>query len=237
MANGTIDFFNPSSGISVDASWTFQNGGDIETETTRNAELGSSGDELASALSAKRSSTSFIFLHSGSGQTLVIPAAGTVSNGWHFDSVSISWSRDQMRPKMTVACHRHDNGNNHATGSCRTYASSLAAIPVVAFGVPSSFGAAFALDAHAVVDLRSATYTLECTHVDENGRDGTELAGDNHDGRETLQVELTGSVTADDYVSTWDCTSAGNSPVNTGATASSFTFEHHVAHTTESAGE
>ena len=82
MAKGTIDFFNPTNGVTVDVSWTFQDGGAVSTDTTRYSELGSSGDEIANALAAKRSSTEFTFIHSGTGETLVIPSAGTVSNGW-----------------------------------------------------------------------------------------------------------------------------------------------------------
>ena len=97
------------------------------------------------------------------------------------------------------------------------------------FGCPSDFGDAFALDAQAVVDLRDATYSCQCTHTDENGRSGEFLKGDNNDGVETLTVNLTGNATSDDYSTTWDATSDSTTPSNSGVTTSSITLEHHLS--------
>ena len=232
MAHGTIDLFAPvDPELGLSAEWTYQDGGAIQHSKTRAAEPAKDGDELRSALHDGKSTTSFVYIFKQPATAVTVltfPKVGNVVNGWHIDGFSCTWDRAQLAPKLTVNCHKHD-ANNHADSSCRTYTPSLAAIPVTAFGCPADFGAAFKLTTGAVVDLRSATYAVQVNHIDELSRVGEELAGENHDGSETLSVELTGAATADDYTSSWDQVSDGVSPTNAGATASSFSFEHHVA--------
>lgn len=239
MAHGTVQFFAPACDITVDSHWKFQDGGAKETTRERASELGADGDEVAHATHGARSTTSFIFIHDGDGDALVFPNPGTVSGGWHIDDFSVVWSRDAIAPKMTVNCHKHESGTNHSSGSCRTYTPSLVAIAPQTFGCPSAFSGGtgkngFTLAQGAVVDLRDATYTVKCSHVDEANRTGGELAGNNYDGVETLEVNLTGEATSDDWTSDWDRVSDGVTPSNTGATATKLSFEHHLAHDTAS---
>lgn len=239
MAHGTVAFFAPSSGITVDDSWEFQDGGAVQNQRERASELGSDGDEITSAMHGGKATTSFIFVHKGTGTNLVFPKVGLVTGGWHIDSISVRWSRDQIAPKMTVSCHKHTAGATHAADGCRTYTPSLASIAKQAFGCPSAFTGgtgknAFSIASGAVVDLRDATYEVSVKHIDEPNATGGNLAGDNYDAVETLSVNLTGEATADDYTSDWDRTDDACTPSNTGATASSFTFEHHLAHDTKS---
>lgn len=232
MAHGTVEFFG-TEGVSapdIDPSWVFQDGGAVSHARTRASELGSSGDEIKSAMHGDKSTTSFTYVFrqpQPAVQHYVWPKVGAVAGGWHVDSFSCAWSRDRASAVLTLNCHRHD-GAAHDAG--RTYTPSLAAVAPVPFGVPSAFGDAFALDAEAAVDLRSATYSVQAQHVDEAARDGTHLRGDNHDGSETLAVELTGAATADDYATSWDMPADTVTPSNAGATATSLTFEHHLAH-------
>ena len=158
-----------------------------------------------------------------------IPKGGLVSAGWHVDSIQISWGRDQIKPKMVVSAHKHEDGTNHAANSCRTYTATVE-IDAVAFGVPADLGAV-ALASGAAVDFRSATYTLQVNHIDEPGRDGTQLAGENHDGTETFSVEFTGDATADDYEldSDWTNDQKTTTPSNTAATTTSLNLIHHIA--------
>ena len=80
------------------------------------------------------------------------------------------------------------------------------------------------------MDFRSATYKLEETHIDEPGRNGEQLAGENHDGVETLEVEYTGDATADDYeIETgWTNDQKTTTPSNTAATTTSLNLIHHL---------
>lgn len=233
--HGTIDFFAPSGAIDLSSShWTFQDGGGISTSSQRDSDLKADGDELASTLHNKRSSTSFVYVHDGESDFYEYPKIGLVSGGWHVDSFRCVWSRDRARAHLTVNCHRHDQGVNHTTAP-RKYSATLTAIPVASFGVPSVFTGgtgknAFTLSANAVIDLRSATYEVSCNHIDEPGRLGNTLASQNHDGVESLEIELTGAPTADDYTTDWQLPSSSKTPSNSGVTTASLSLEHHIAH-------
>lgn len=227
-ANGTLEMFSPVNLIGNVTGWQFQTGGGEREAFDRSQELKDDGDELMSALTNGKKTATLNFVSTLSTGKLSWPAVGSHINGWHIDQVRITWDRGQIRPKMAVTVHKHTSGTMHST--CRTYASTLSGqIDAQAFGCPSTFGTAFALDANSVAAMRSATLTVTAKHVDEPNATGGNLMGDNHDGSETLEVELTGkSIT---YTSTWDRTDNGDEPSNTGATTTSMTFEHHIAHT------
>jgi len=229
MAHGTVEFFNPTCPITVGEDWDFQTCGPQQTAANYANELGQHGDELRHATHGKRTSWSWTFVNNLDTGTITIPKGGLVSEGWHVDSIQIQWGRDQIKPKMTVNAHRHDDGNPHAAGSCRTYTATVA-IDAVAFGVPADLGGV-ALASGAVVDFRSATYTLQVSHIDEPGRDGSQLAGENHDGVETLSVEFTGDATADDYAiaAGWTNDQKTTTPSNTAATTTSLNLIHHIS--------
>lgn len=228
MAKGTIEFFDPKCLITcVDASWEFQDGGAVNNTRTRANELGMHGDEIRKKLHDNKASTSFVFVHKGTGEKYVWPKIGLHSGGWHVDGFSCRWDRTKCAAVLTVNCHKHNAGTMHT--DCRTYTPSLANVPVVDFGCPSNFGDGFTLKADAVVDLRDVTYNVSATHIDELGRSGEELKGNNHDGVETLQVNLTGAATADDYTTSWDCPTDTTTPSNTGVTTTAVNLEHHIA--------
>ena len=229
MAHGTVEFFNPTCPITVDEDWDFQTCGPKQAAATYANELGQHGDELRHATHGKKTSWSWTFVNNLDSGTITIPKAGLVSAGWHVDSIQIQWGRDQIKPKMTVNAHKHDDGTNHATGSCRTYTATVE-IDAVSFGVPADLGA-IALASGATVDFRSATYTLQVNHIDEPGRDGTQLAGENHDGTETFSVEFTGDATAEDYniEDDWTNDQKTTTPSNTAATTTSLNLIHHIA--------
>ena len=228
MAHGTVEFFNPTCPITVGTDWDFQTSGQKQTAATYANELGEHGDELRNGTHGKKTTWSWTFVNNLSTGTISIPKGGLVSGGWHLDSIQITWGRDQIKPKMTVTAHMHEDGTNHTTGSCRTYTATVS-IAAVEFGVPADLGGV-ALASGATVDFRSATYTLGLTHIDETARDGTQLAGNNHDGVETLEVEFTGAATADDYeIETgWTNDQKGTTPSNTAATSTSLNLVHHI---------
>ena len=235
MAHGTIEFFNPTCPITVGSDWDFQTCGPKQASQEYANELGADGDELANAAHGKRTSWSWTFVNNLSTGTISIPKGGLVSAGWHFDSIQITWGRDQIKPKMTVNAHKHDDGNGHAANSCRTYTATVS-IGAVAFGVPADLGGV-SLATGATVDFRSATYTLQVTHIDEPARDGTHLAGENHDGVETLAAEFTGAATADDYEveAGWTPDQTTTTPGNTAATTTSLNIIHHIGRDTPAA--
>ena len=242
MANGTIEFFTSESPFTF-ADWTYQQPGGKRRSKNYVSEPGSDGDEIAHATHNHREEGAWTYLLSGSvtpGTDITIPNVGQIAAGWHLDRVEIGWSREQMRPKLTASAHRHLDGNAHggaAAHECRQYAASVA-IKAVAFGVPADLGGV-KLASGAVVDWRDATYVLECNHVDEAGRDGSELAGDNYDGTESISANITGNWTDDDLEAASDWTRTGDSatPSNTGATTGAVEYVHHVPHVTQQAAE
>ena len=229
MAHGTVEFFNPTCPIAVGSDWDFQTCGPKQTAENYVNELGAHGDELRHATHGKRTTWSWTFVNNLDSGNISIPKGGLVSAGWHIDSIEITWDREQIKPKMTVNAHKHEAGTNHATSSCRTYTATVT-IAAVAFGVPADLGGV-ALASGAAVDFRSATYKLEVTHIDEAGRSGEQLAGENHDGVETLEVEFTGDATADDYEieDGWTNDQKTTTPSNTAATTTSLNLIHHIA--------
>ena len=181
MAHGTVEFFNPTCPITVGTDWDFQTCGPKQTATNYANELGQHGDELRHATHGKKTSWSWTFVNNKSSDAITIPKAGLVSAGWHVDSIQISWGRDQIKPKMTVNAHMHEDGTNHAENSCRTYTATVA-IDAVAFGVPADLGA-------VARDARRALYTGRCavalraaSERPRNGRRGRQRdAGRQHD--------------------------------------------------------
>ena len=229
MAHGTVEFFNPTCPITVGSDWDFQTSGPKQTAENYVNELGAHGDELCHATHGKKTSWSWTFVNNLDSGNISIPKGGLVSAGWHIDSIEITWDREQIKPKLTVNAHKHEAGTNHAANSCRTYSATVT-IAAVAFGVPADLGGA-ALASGAEVDFRSATYKLEVTHSDEPGRNGEQLAGENHDGVETLEIEFTGDATADDYEieDGWTNDQKTTTPSNTAATTTSLNLIHHIA--------
>ena len=234
--HGTVEFFNPTCPITVGSDWDFQTSGPRQTGSNYVNELGSDGDELRHATHGKKTSWSWTFVNNLDTGSISIPKGGLVSAGWHIDSIQIRWGRDQIKPKMTISAHMHEDGTPHAANGCRTYSASIT-IDAVVFGVPPDLGGVALADG-AVVDFRSATYKLEVSHIDEPGRDGTQLAGENHDGVETLSVEFTGDATADDYEleTGWTNDQKTSTPSNSAATTTSLNLIHHLAHDTAQSG-
>lgn len=239
--NERVTFFAPDCPAAITAAvgggWTFQNQNAEQRSKDYINELGKGGDEILKALVNGKTATGWQFVSTAaSGNVIAAPAAGqthpfapgTVIGGYHIDSIEISWDRGQVKPKLTIVAHAHDgvtNGHN----ACRTYSPSVT-IAAVAFGLPADLGAV-ALSAEAEVDFRSATYRLSVSHVDETGRSGGQLKGDNHDGVESLNVEFTGDADPDDYEieAGWSAPNSGRTPSNTGVTTSSLELVHHVA--------
>jgi hypothetical protein len=154
-----------------------------------------------------------------------------VTGGYHIDSVALAYSPTDW-PTLTVNAHKHDNGATHAADSCRTYTSALTF--TAGFGVPSSVKegttSIFSLSA-AGIGMRSLSFSLACTHVDEQGSAGNWLAGENHDGVETLDAEFTGVPASGDLTihADWTMTSDGETSGNTAVDSRTVSLTRHIA--------
>ena len=227
-----VTFFAPECPAEIIAAigenWEFQNQNAVQRSRDYLNELGKRGDEILHALVNGKTTTGWQFLSTAVSGNLTILKVGQVIGGYHIDSVEVSWDRGQPKPKLTIAGHAHD-GVEGGHNSCRTYSSTVT-IPATAFGIPSDLGAVKLSDS-AEVDYRSARYSLSCSHIDETGRTGNQLAGNNHDGVESFSVEFTGEAEGSDYeiADGWSCPTSSQTPSNTGVTTSSLELVHHIA--------
>lgn len=199
--------------------WVAQSGGDI-TVTEQNAvALGANGDSIAEQGYDPKQEISVSYIATAEG--VAIPSVGAIMNGWHIDSVSVSFSNTDWA-KLTISGHKHGTANHE---TCRVYAPSITAKG--GFGCPLEIGI-FKLTAESGVGVRSVSYSLQTNHVDEMKHDGSHLAGDNYDGTETLTIETTGAYTFPATADGWHNDSNDSKHTNTGATTSSCTYTKHL---------
>lgn len=215
-------FFNPSDvfnlGTGANVKWEPQTHTPATTQD-RAQWLKKDGDEGGKRLyNAKTTATC---VYTATDDAAPIPKFGDILNGWHVDSVQVVWSNTAFC-QMTVQGHKHGTTSHPA---CNKYTGSLSTIGTM-FGCPS---AVTGMTIPAGAGIRSVNYTLTGTHLDEPGSSGDFLAGQNHDGNETVTCELcdTGTITA---AAGWDLTNAGGSQGNTQAETASATVVKHIAH-------
>jgi len=162
--------------------------------------LNGTGDVSASQAINKTVRRTLVYECQKASGVLTLPKVGYVTSlGWHIDSLKVDYSVGW--PKLTVTVHKHDGATgSHTTGDCRTYTTTLA-LPA-GFGIPEKIDdlttptavtkfelAAEVLD---VVSLRSLSYGISATHLDEPGKTGDWHKGENRAGIETLDVEFIG---------------------------------------------
>lgn len=172
-------------------------------------------------------------------------AAGVVATveglAYHIDNISIGYSQNSQ-PTLSISAHAHLDGRGHGPaasggdGGCRIYLPSLT-FPALDIGVPSSLEGAFTLSDECALSLRSLNYQLQVNHVDELDRIGRHLAGDNHDGTETLSAEFTGEFSTGDFTlgDEWYRDSTATPRNNTGVNTTTVQLTHHVMHETADA--
>lgn len=209
-------------------TWEFQNQNPEQRSLDYINELGKRGDEILHALVNGKTSTGWQFVSTAISGKLKLPKVGLVIGGYHIDSAEVSWDRGAIKPKLTIVGHAHD-GVEGGHNTCRTYSPTIE-VDVTAFGMPADLGA-IKLTETAEVDFRSARYSLACSHIDETGRTGNQLKGNNHDGVESLSVEFTGDAASSDYqiATGWSKPSSSKTPSNTGVTTSSIELIHHIS--------
>lgn len=224
------EFFKPTDlfGIAGD-EWKLQSGGNNKNARALAEDLGDSGDIIATQSHTHKISGTCVYTSSKAPVgNHTWPKVGTVTaDGWHIDGFSATKEAANWL-KMTVTGHKHGDGTGHAAGSCRTYTPSL--VLATRFGIARAVGAAVVLGEAAVIGMRSFTYSVSVEHVDENDGDGAHLAGDNHQGKETITVDFTGRVN----IATELTFGAGWTQVNDGndaeANVSAITTSVEVSH-------
>ena len=221
-------FFDPASPFGALADWECQSENPQET-CQRAQALKSNGDELRSKNFNHKTTVSADY--TANAATAAIPKAGAVLNGFHVDTVTVKYNQNDFA-KMTITGHKHGSpAANHP--ACRTYTGSLATVGVI-FGCPATLPGILNVSGAGV---RSATYTLGCSHIDEPGSQGEFLAAGNHDGVETSEVEFcdTLGATGADTTNGWSLSTRNTSLGNTQADAVTVSAEHHIQKDSNSA--
>lgn len=226
-----VEFFGTDSIFGNLAGWEPQNGPTpSENKSYANA-LGQDGDEIRNKGYDGKTSFTNTYVSTLEEGTLTLPPVGDIIDGVHIDNVQVTYNQTGF-PTMTVTGHKHTDGKPDA--NTRKYRPSIT-LPAVPLGIPSEIEGAYSLGESAECGMRSLTYTLTATHVDEPNGSGGHLAGQNHDGVETLAGELTGAASVgtdpgSDLVldSAWFIGTKGKNQTNTGATTTSFNLTKHI---------
>lgn len=247
-----IQFFAPANPFStLEDEWELQK--DDESDAWQLAtSLRKDGDFLRGAQhDAKRTlALSFIGKKTDGNFSLQLGNAAALAAGvvaaveslyYHIDGITIAYSQS-AQPRLDISGHAHLDGKGHGPkasggdGGCRVYLPSPT-FPALDIGCPATLGAAFTLSEECQLALRSVSYQLRVNHVDVPDRIGRHLAGDNHDGTETLSVEFTGAFGDGDFTlgAGWFRDSSATPRSNTGVNTTKLQLTHHVAHRVASA--
>lgn len=218
---GDVEFFAPTDVFSIGDDWKVQTTEKSKTKE-RASGLGATGDEIAHKDHSEQDGLTCTYKCYVETGNLTLPKVGAISGGYHIDSINLAYSPTDW-PTLTVTGHKH-SPTSHTTGSCRTYTAT----PVfpAQFCIPSNVTSLSMTDAS--IGMRSLTYDLSCTHVDED-KCGGWLAGENHDGVETLAAEFTGVPDSLTIADGWTQTEKGDSSGNTAVTTSSVSITQHIA--------
>lgn len=239
----TVTFFTNTDPININtlltltgsAQWIIQNPSP-NSQSDRASGLGANGDEAAWKSHNPREQITVTYKCYAASGNLTLPKVGVVASTYHIDSVKLDYDPVGW-PTLTVTVHKHTAASGtHAEDSCNTYATDL--VFPAQFGVPVSISdtttpaavVMFALASTAVA-LKTLSFGLTCTHVDETGGAGDWLAGENHDGVETLDAEFTGVPDDEDLTisALWHKGSDGAPTSNTGASSRKMSLSRHIA--------
>lgn len=187
-------------------------GNDSDDAFKRGEAFGPTGNEVASNLYDETITVSTRY-QASSTDTPTIPATlGADINSITVTGISVSTSADGF-VEMTLTGHRHVSPGTH--GTVRTVAHGITLAR--AFGV-SPFG----VTVTETNGLYSSTANIETQHQDVPGTLGHTIAGENYDGKITIEVTATGTLTA--TLSGYDCTSVKTPQSNTDFKRQSATF-------------
>ncbi len=233
---GTVKFFSTNDPFGL-TDWEVQNGPNPTYSLQRAQALKADGDELAYQQYGGQYSATLNYVLKTVTGTLTLPAVGTVSDGWHLDNLTVSYTQTGW-PTLSITCHKHDTSKGGTVDAgCRTYPPSFK-VPAC-FGVPTAIpstgsGNVFELSTNAEVGLRSISLAVSVNHIDEMNNAGEHFASDNYDGSETLTAEFTGEIDSTDYKlgDAWAADSTAQNGGNTVASTATVTISHHIQHAT-----
>lgn len=235
-----VEFFAPvdSFGLAgASSDWDLVGGGSPQHEHGIGRQLGAEGDEIAHKEYDKKETVTCTYAATKSSGNLSVPAVGSLlpagetveaKDKYHVDSVKITYSQTEY-PTLEVTGHRHLIGAPDT--NCRTYSPTVE-LPAKDIGIPNVIDGAFDMSADTLCGMRALTYTLQVNHVDEANCTGGHLAGNNYDGSEQFDIELTGNVSETEmgFGTGWTVDTDGVTQSNTAATTSSYSISHHIAH-------
>lgn len=218
-----ITYFAPEDPLSL-AGWEVQSN-QPSASSDRASQLGSDGDECGYDLYNNTISKTLEYGSCASSGQLILPDAGETKNGEMIDGFTLSFSNTD-KPKLSVNTHKH-SPTTHTDGSTRKYKPSITFD--AGFGIPRE-GMGFTLDVGDIgVGIQSVEYSLNVTHVDDQGDLGDWIAGDNHDGVETFSITIVGSgATITPPGEGWGLISQSGGANNEGADTETFEYERHV---------
>lgn len=241
MSATVVGFFGPTDTLVPGGNWTVQDAS-ASKSFQRFGALGDDGDEVASKLYGERRDLAQNYEDVTETGSLTLPMVGDIGGDHHLDNFTVRYTPTAF-PTLALSGHKHGAS---AHGACaRMYAlpvilpaqwgcprTLLATREIDPEGLPPAYHPAlFTLgNDDAGIGVKSITVTMSCTHQDETGETGEQIAAENRDGVCRVEVQLLGVPAAltfpDDE---WDFTSDGTPKANTAADTYSFTLEKHVA--------
>ena len=226
-----LGFFNPTDLLALGGSFIPQT--NTRTTTLKRAQgLLANGDEGIHHTYGSETKISLPYEYQSVAGNITLPEPGTVVAGYHIDSVDLEY-RANAWPLITVNCHNH--GTNPHTTSLRTFTP----VPVfpAQFGIPRTLSDAALPTANVIfklgtddtgIGIKSMKYSISCSHLDEPNEVGEQLAGENRDGVEKLDIGLTGIPAAVTVLAGWDKMTDGDGKGNTAADSTTVSLEHHI---------
>lgn len=175
--------------------------------------MGPTGNEVASQLYDEKTEVSTSYVAAQTSAPTVPATLGAVINNYTLTSIVLNTSADGF-VSMTLTGHKHEGSNTH--GTVRTVAHGITL--TAGFGVTLFAGT-------AVVETNggfSSSCTIECQHTDALGGSGLTIAGENYDGKITVEITATGTIGA--TPSGYDLTSTKTTNANTDFLRTSATY-------------
>lgn len=175
--------------------------------------LGPTGNEVASNLYDEKTEVSTTYQAAQTAAPTVPATLGAVINGVTLLSIALSTSADGF-VTMTLTGHKHEGSNTHGTVRTAVHGITLNS----GFGV-TLFASTGTAETNGGF---SSSCTIECQHADALGGSGLTIAGENYDGKITINVTATGGIGS--TPSGYDLTSTDTQNNNTDFLKTSATY-------------
>lgn len=237
-------YFQPSDILGLNAALALSgnNVWDVQTDSKtkqsdRAAAPKSNGDEKCWHPHNTRENHTLTYECEQESGYLAVPNVGAVLNGYHVDSVKVSWSNASW-PTLDITCHKHTDGTgSHVDGAMNQFKADVR--------LPAGFGCPVMLDDFTIPDaavqvsldeskgdaIASVTFELGCTHTDDTGSVGNWKSGENRDGVETITFNFLGQPDVDALAvneNAWHLGSGTASDTNQAGNTAAITLTRHV---------